>query len=160
MRPIRPLPIVFMAALAACNSGQMLPVAFLRPSVRLHHLSVRNVGLMGGTLDLVLAFQNPNRISVRGTRLQAALDVESNHFGDVVLSEPFQLATRDTTLLTVPLTFRWSGVAAAARSVLDYGAVNYKMTGTVSVDTPAGQTLEVPFAGEGSVPVLHSGSGR
>src|SRR5260221_12352639 len=83
MRSIRLLPLFLTVALTDCTTGQILPVAFLKPSVRLHHLSVRNVGLMGGTLDLVLAFHNPNRITVRGTRLQAGLDVESNHFGDV-----------------------------------------------------------------------------
>ncbi len=158
MRSIRPLLLVCAATLAACTAGQLAPLAFLKPSVRLHHLSLKNVGLMGGTLDVVLALYNPNRVSVRGTKLQAGLDIESTHFGDISLSDPFQLTNHDTTLVTVPLTFRWSGMAAAARSLVNYGAVNYKMTGTASVETPLGQALEVPFSGEGSVPLLHPGS--
>jgi LEA14-like dessication related protein len=121
----------------------------------LHHLAVRNVGLSGGTLDVALAFYNPNKINLQGASLSAGLDIEGNHFGDINLTNPFSLAGRDTTLLTVPLTFRWSGIATAARSVLDYGAVNYSINGRFNVTTPAlTAPLEIPFSGQGNVPLL------
>ncbi len=141
-------------ALVACGPGHTAPVPFMPPSVRLHHLSLRNAGLTGGTLDVVLAFYNPNRVRISGTRLEAGLDIDRNHFGDVVLDNAFQLAVRDTTFVTVPLNFQWLGAALAARSVLNSGAVNYRINGNVSVNTPVGQPLRVPFSGEGSVPVL------
>ena len=107
----------------------MNPITFLQPDVRLHHLELQNVGLSGGTLGVVLAFHNPNKLSLQGTGLDAGIDIEGSHFGDVILSDAFSLAARDTTLLTVPLTFRWAGVASAARSALEYGAVNYAIKG-------------------------------
>jgi LEA14-like dessication related protein len=143
-----------MALLPACGAGVVHPLAFIKPAVKLHHLELKNVGVAGGTLDLVLAFDNPNKISVQGTSLTAGLDIENTHFGDVELSDAFTLAAKDTTLLTVPLRFTWSGVAAAARSVLDYGAVNYKITGRFNVLTPTCAECEIPFSGEGSVPLL------
>lgn len=141
-------------ATAQCNSAGLIPIPFTPPSVRLHHLALRNAGFSGGTLDLVLAFYNPNRISVSGTRLEAGLDIDSNHFGDVVLDNAFQLTDRDTTLVTVPLSFQWIGAALAARSVLNSGAVNYRISGKASVNTPLGRPLDVPFSGEGTVPVI------
>ncbi|MBK9065321.1 MAG: hypothetical protein IPL76_00350 [Gemmatimonadetes bacterium] len=56
----------------------------------------------------------------------------------MALTNPFTLAAKDTTLLTVPLTFKWSGVASAARSVLGYGAVNYGINGRFTINTPLG----------------------
>jgi hypothetical protein len=147
-------PFTFVAA-TGCTAASILPLPFSPPSVRLHHLALRNAGLTGGTLDVVLAFYNPNRLTVKGTRLDAGLDIENNHFGDVTLADAFQLTDRDTTLITVPLGFQWLGAAKSVRSVLNSGAVNYRITGNASVNTPLGTVLQVPFSGEGSVPVLH-----
>jgi LEA14-like dessication related protein len=146
------LPAVF--ALAGCSTGGASPVDLIQPDVRVHHLALRNVGLAGGTLDVVMAFHNPNRISLKGTSMSAGLDIEGNRFGDVALTNPFSLAGRDTTLLTLPLTFRWSGLASAARSVLNYGAVNYAINGKFTITTPVGAPLDVPFSGQGNVPLL------
>lgn len=148
------LMILAALSLAACGPGGVNPVDLIQPDVRLHHLSVRNVGLSGGTLDVVMAFHNPNKFTLKGVGLTAGLDIEGNHFGDVAMNNPFSLAGRDTTLLTVPLTFRWSGVAGAARSVLDYGAVNYGISGKFTINAPAGVPLDVPFSGQGNVPLL------
>ena len=145
--------IAAVLALASCGSG-VLPAVFTPPTVRLHHLGLRNAGLTGGTLDVVLAFYNPNRVRISGTRLEAGLDIDKNHFGDIVMADAFQLTDRDTTLVTVPLNFQWLGAALAARSVLNSGAVNYKISGNASVNTPLGKPVQVPFTGEGSVPVL------
>ena len=131
-----------------------IPIPFSPPTVRLHHLTLRNAGFTGGTLDVVLAFYNPNRLRISGTRLEAGLDIERNHFGDIVLADAFQLTDRDTTLITVPLNFQWVGAALSLRSVLNTGAVNYHITGNASVNTPLGQPLQVPFSGEGRIPVL------
>lgn len=148
------LPLALVALVVACGPGTVNPLSVLQPDVRLDHLSLRNVGLSGGTLDLVLAFHNPNKINLQGTRVQAGLDIEGDHFGDIDLSNPFSLAGRDTTLLTLPLTFRWSGVASAARSVLSYGAVNYAIKGTATITAPNIPPFDVPFTGQGNVPLL------
>ena len=152
---MRRLLLLLVAAQVACGTGAVNPLNFLRPDVRLHHLALKNVGLAGGTIDLVLAFDNPNKVSLQGTRLTAGIDIEGTHFGDVDLSNSFTLAAGDTTLITVPLSFRWSGMATAARSVLDYGAVNYTISGRFSVITPMCSECDIPFSGQGNVPLLH-----
>ena len=151
---MRRLLLLPMLLLAACGPGGVNPASLIQPDVRLHHLAVRNLGLAGGTLDVALAFHNPNNFTLPGTGLTAALDIEGTHFGDIDLLNPFSLAGKDTTLVTVPLSFKWSGVASAARSILNYGAVNYGISGKFTVKTPANLPLDVPFAGQGSVPLL------
>jgi LEA14-like dessication related protein len=154
---MRPLLAAALAAisLAGCSSGSVGPVKFLEPHVDLRKVKVRSVGLSGGVLDLTLGIANPNHIKVNGTRLEAGLDLQDTHFGDIVLSDAFSLLANDTTMLTVPLTFRWSGVGAAARGILDYGEVSYGLRGTITVNTPVGAPLAVGFTGSGSIPLLH-----
>src|SRR5262245_39938363 len=135
---VRWAPLLALSA-AACSAAQLAPLALIKPTVQLHHLGLRNVGLTGGTLDVVLAFYNPNRFTLRGSRLQAGVDIEGTHFGDAELAGPLSLADHDTTLVTAPLTFEWRGLGAAARSIVNSGAVSYQLKGTVSVDTPIGQ---------------------
>jgi hypothetical protein len=146
--------LALVALSAACGPGTVNPANLLQPDVHLHHLAVRNIGLSGGTLDVILAFHNPNPINLQGARVQAGLDIEGNHFGDIDLTNPFSLAGRDTTLLTLPLTFQWSAVGSAARSVLGYGAVNYTINGTATFTAPGIPAFGVPFSGQGSVPLL------
>lgn len=150
------LPLALVALSAACGPGSVNPASLIQPDVHVHHLAIRNVGLSGGTLDIALAFHNPNRINLQGTTLKAALDIEGHHFGDVDLTNPFTLAGKDTTLLTVPLTFRWSDVGTAARSVISYGAVNYGISGSFTVAPVSGTSFDVPFSGQGNVPLLKS----
>lgn len=153
---MRLLPFLALAGfLTACGPGGVDPASLIQPSVRVHHLAIRNIGISGGTLDIALAFHNPNKVKLQGTHLSAGLDIEGSHFGDVDMTNPFSLVGKDTTLVTVPLTFRWSGVASAARSAIEYGAVNYAINGRFAIATPVtGTPFEVPFSGQGSVPLL------
>lgn len=132
----------------------MDPASLIQPKVNLRSLSVRNVGLTGGTLDVGLAFHNPNRITLNGSALTAGLKIEGTHFGDVALAGPFTLTKDDTTVVTVPLSFSWTAIGGAARSVLNSGAVNYGIDGSFSIRLPVGTDLQIPFTGQGSIPLL------
>jgi LEA14-like dessication related protein len=123
---------------------------FQEPTVELNTIIVRGIGLTGGTLDVVLDVTNPNNVDLKGTRLELGLDVEGTHFGDVDLNDAFNLPKNTPTMITVPLTFNWAGVGAAARSAFNYGTVKYDMKGRASLETPWG-VERVPFARSGSV---------
>lgn len=149
--------LLLLAALlgaTACGPGGVNPATLIQPGVKVHHIGLKNVGISGATLDVVLAFHNPNNFTLPGTGLTADLDIENNRFGTIVMDEPFSLGGKDTTLVTVPLSFRYASVGSAARAIIDYGAVNYKISGTFSVKTPANTSLQVPFSGTGNVPLL------
>jgi len=148
------LPLALGLLVTACGTGAVNPLTFLTPDVRLHHLALSGVGLEGGTLDVVLAFNNPNKLSVQGTRLQAGIDVDGNHFGDATLSDPFNLAANDTTLITVPVQFRWADLAETARAILNDGTVRYTLRGRFGMITPMCSQCDIPFSGEGTVPLL------
>ena len=138
--------------LAACGGGGVSPSNFLQPQVNLRQVKLRSAGITGGTLDAQLAIANPNHIEVKGAKLSAGLDLSGQHFGDLVTTDAFTLTKEDTTLITLPLTFKWADMASAAKNILGYGEVDYHLAGTMSVTTPL--TIEVPFTKDGTVSVV------
>ena len=152
MSPTANLTLITLLLAGCGGGGGVSPADFLQPQVNLRQVKLRSAGITGGTLDAQLAIANPNHIEVKGTKLSAGLDLQGQHFGDLVSSDPFTLTKEDTTLITLPLTFRWADMASAAKNVLGYGQVNYHLAGTMSVTTPV--TLDVPFTKDGTVSVL------
>ena len=136
--------------LGATGCAALSMANFQEPTVELQTIIVRGIGLTGGTLDLQLEVTNPNSVDIKGTKLELGLDIEGTHFGDVELNDAFNLPKGQPTIVTVPLTFNWAGVGAAARSAFNYGTVKYDMKGTASLQTPWG-VEKVPFSHNGSV---------
>jgi LEA14-like dessication related protein len=139
--------------LAGCAG---LPGYFQQPDVNLQRVTVRGVGLTGGTLDLIVGVFNPNKFDLQGTRLQLGLDVEDSHVGDLVYDHAFQAQQGDTTVLTLPLGFTWNGLAGAARTALGTGELPYTLKGQLTVATPIGEQ-KVPFTHTGRAPLSRAG---
>ena len=138
---------------------------FKEPTFRLDRVVVRDLGLRGGALDLVIGVDNPNQFDLHGTSLTVGFDVEQSHLGDVRLTNDFAVTKGSVTTLTLPLAFEWAGVGSAARTALGSGEVPYTMKGQARLQTPFGQ-YDVPFQSDGRVPVtlpggvLPTGTGR
>jgi LEA14-like dessication related protein len=138
---------------------------FKEPTFRLDRVVVRDLGLRGGALDLVIGVDNPNQFDLHGTSLTVGFDVEQSHLGDVRLTNDFAVTKGSVTTLTLPLAFEWAGVGNAVRAALGSGEVPYTMKGQARLQTPFGQ-YDVPFQSDGRVPValpggvLPTGTGR
>jgi LEA14-like dessication related protein len=138
---------------------------FKNPTFRLDRVVVRDLGLRGGALDLVIGVDNPNQFDLHGTSLTVGFDVEQSHLGDVRLTNDFAVTKGSVTTLTLPLAFEWAGVGNAVRAALGSGEVPYTMKGQARLQTPFGQ-YDVPFQSDGRVPValpggvLPTGTGR
>ncbi len=126
--------------------------SFEPPTVRLEAVEVTRLDLLGGSLQLQLALYNPNAYELRGSQLNATLELEDTHFGEAVSSGVARLAPEAHTWVMVPLGFTWEGVGAAARALLHRGAVAYRLTGRLLVQTPAGERW-VPVELKGEVTV-------
>lgn len=132
-----------------------LPGTFKDPDLHLEGVIVRGVGLTGGMMDLVVGVYNPNKFDLHGTRLQVGFDVEGSHVGDLEYDSDFQVQQGDTTALTLPLRFTWSGLAGAARTALGHGDLPYTLKGQLTVETPFGDH-QVPFTREGRAPLTRA----
>jgi LEA14-like dessication related protein len=141
--------ILGIALLAGCAGLQDL---FKEPDLHLDRVVVRGLGVTGGTMDLVVGIYNPNQFALQGTRLQVGFDVEDSHVGDLEYNDDFQVQKGDTTQLTLPIRFDWSGLAGAARAALGYGEIPYTLKGQLTVATPIGERT-VPFTRQGRAPL-------
>jgi LEA14-like dessication related protein len=130
---------------------------FKDPDVHLNRVVIRGASLTGGTLDLVIGVMNPNHFELKGTEVQLGFDVQDTHVGDVDYNSDFQVPQGDSTLLTLPVSFTWSGVSAAVRAALTSGDIPYKMKGQLTLETPLGRR-SVPFSREGRAPLMRSGA--
>jgi LEA14-like dessication related protein len=132
---------------------------FQDPTIEVHRVSVREVTLSGGRLDVDLRVGNPNSFVIRATRLQLGLNVAGAHVGDIRHEEAFELPKDSTRMLTLPFEFRWAGLGAAVRTAFAEGRLAYDLAGTVRVHTSLG-ARDVPFDRDGVVDLIYSPRAR
>lgn len=146
--------LVLGAALAGCAA---VGNALRDPEVELEQVVVRDVGVRGGSLDLLVGVENPNAFDLRGTEVELGFDVEGSHVGDVRYADDFSVNSGGRTTLTLPLRFEWAGVGSALRTALSQGDIPYEMKGQIRLQTPWG-AQSVPFTREGRVPLSRVGA--
>lgn len=144
------------AAMAACLPFGAAPV-IEEPTASLERVVVREAGLAGATLDLVLRVHNPNGFDLRGGWIRFDLVLADQPIGSVDATQPFRLPARASTDLVLPLQVTWANLAPAARTLLRGGRADYRVTGRIGVEA-GGTKLSVPFARGGAVPILGQGS--
>jgi LEA14-like dessication related protein len=157
---LRPLAALAIAGtvVAGCGGGgsTVAPENVLNPGVHVGQVAVKSLGLQGGRLGVTLVIVNPNPFQLPGTGIGGTLYLGGVQFGDLDLEEGFMLAQEDTTRVTVPVTFQWTSVGYAARGILGYGSVDYKVQGTLYALSPLSHHLRLPFSASGSVPIVQA----
>jgi LEA14-like dessication related protein len=137
----RPLLFALAAASAVVAGCSMLGRAsFEQPEVHLKDVKLRGIGVTGGNLDVVLSVYNPNHFRLDATRLTYTVSMagDSVKVADGALDSRFTVQDRDSTTVTIPVSFTYAGLGAAGRSLMNTGAVNYRVSGDVTVGTPIG----------------------
>jgi LEA14-like dessication related protein len=145
--------LALAAALGGCAG---LGSALKDPDVRLERVLIREVGLRGGNLDLLVEVDNPNAFDLRGTEVELGFDVEGSHVGDLRYDDDFSVDRGGRTTLTLPLRFEWAGVGSALRTALSAGEIPYEMKGQIRLQTPWG-AHSVPFTRAGRAPLTRVG---
>jgi LEA14-like dessication related protein len=143
--------LLVILSLGACATLKSA-LNFQRPDLELQEINVTGLGLQGGTMDLVFDVYNPNDYRIRSTRLEVDLELAGTDFGDALIDKPLDLSPVNHSRVVMPVRFTWSGVGAAARSLLESQELPYGLTGAVLLDTPIGQQ-RVQLQGKGKVPL-------
>ena len=138
------------AALTGCAVLQHLQ--FAEPSLTLESISLTELGLRGGSVDLMVDVHNPNSFDLNTMRIEVGLDLEDTHFGDVELEERILIPSGGNAMVRIPLSFTWAGIGAGARGVLTRGSVHYGLDTRLYLDTPVGERA-VGFETNGQVPL-------
>ena len=133
--------------LAGCSAlGKQ---AFQNPVVNLRDVRVLGLGTSGGQLEVQLGVYNPNSYRLDATRMTYRVFV-----GDSVGLANGALDTRTTvqaggsSIVKIPVSFTYSGLGAAATSLLRTGAVRYRVSGDFTVGSVVGN-FTVPYSTSG-----------
>jgi LEA14-like dessication related protein len=142
------LPILLLAA--ACSS------AVRQPEVRLESMRVGGIGLRGGTLYAQVYVGNPNGFDLQTRSLTYDMQVEHPDsagrwvsFSQGTMDEPIRVRGNSSTVIEVPIQFRYDSLGGAFRSILDTGTFNYRVRGDVRLSQPFGRTI--PYSKTGIV---------
>ena len=111
---------------------------FKEPIVNFQSARITGIGIDGGSLEVMLSVYNPNGFRLDGTRLTYNVLVDSVKFGTGALENRFTVQEKDSTIVTLPLQFKYAGVGEAGRQLMSTGTVNYRVTGDLTVGTPIG----------------------
>ena len=147
---------VTIAASACASLGRSV---FKEPVVTFREVRLNGLGLSGGNLDVVLNVYNPNGFQLKATRLTYHLLVDSTALGDGTLADNFVVKKDDSTEVRIPIAFTYAGLGAAGRQLIQSGAVNYRVLGDVTVDTPLGNFTR-PYDRTGRFTALNGASSR
>ena len=132
--------------------------AFQQPIVHLQDVRVNGVGLTGGNLDVKLSVYNPNGYRMDATRMSYNVIVgDSVRFATGTVDSRFTVNGNDSSVVTIPVIFTYSGIGAAGRQLLNTGGVNYRVNGDVTVGTVVGN-FTVPYTSTGRFNALGGNS--
>ena len=133
--------------------------AFQQPIVHLQDVRINGVGLSGGNLDVKLSVYNPNGYRMDATRMTYNVIVgDSVRFATGTVDSRFTVNSNDSSVVTLPVSFTYSGIGAAGRQLMNTGGVNYRVNGDVTVGTVVGN-FTVPYSATGRFNAL-TGSSR
>lgn len=142
--------VVLVGSSGSC--ALLRQVRFERPTLELESIEVVALGLSGGSLRLWLNVYNPNTYDLRTTHVEATLELEDTHFGDVALSERINLPAAERTRVAVPFNFSWEGIGRGAQALLERGSVRYSLDAMLRIEA-AGAGRDLNFSRNGEVPV-------
>lgn len=144
------LALSLTAALAACAAFRQLQ--FERPQVAFDTLEIVGFDIDGVSVVLWLEVTNPNDYDIQTTRIEAALELETTHFGSALWEDAVVLAAGSRTTVRIPAEFTWEGLGAGARALLERGSLAYQLETSLSLDTAFGRR-NVKLTNRGEVPV-------
>lgn len=142
------LPVLLLAA--ACSS------VVREPEVRIESVRVGGIGLRGGTLYANVYVGNPNGFDLETRSISYDMQVEHPDsagrwvsFSQGTVEDPVRVRGNGSTIVEVPIQFRYDDLGGAVRSILDTGTFNYRVRGDVQLSEPIGRTI--PYSKTGIV---------
>ena len=145
--------VALAAALGGAGCATLGLGNWVEPVVSLQNVRVNGLGLTGGSLQVQLSVYNPNRVPLDATELTYNVWVDTVKFGEGRTDRRFTVGKGDSTVVSLPLDFSWSGLNSAARSLLNTGTVNYRVAGNIRVGSALGN-FTVPYDESGRYSAL------
>lgn len=134
--------MVLVLPVTACN------LAYRQPEVRLEGIRVGSIGLRGGMLYAQVHVANPNKFGLETSAFSYDLQLadpaneqEWITFAKGTLTEAIKVGGHRSTVIEIPIQFRYQDMGGAMRTILDTGTFNYRVSGDVQLKEPIGRTI-------------------
>jgi LEA14-like dessication related protein len=148
-QPLASISLAVAATLALSVCSKIAERAFKEPVIAVRGVKLKSVGLTGGSIEVALSIANPNPYPLPVQRAVYSFALaDSTQVGSGTTATAFTLPARDSALVNLPVDVSWQGLRAAARDASRDGSVDYRFTGSVTLDTPLGNP-NVPFESVG-----------
>jgi Late embryogenesis abundant protein len=139
---------LLVAAVALCASGCSKPSP---PTFAPVSVTATSLTPLGIDLSVVLNATNPNTIPLMAQSVSGHVVLESSvDLGTVTSTQPISLPSMKTISVTVPLSVKWSSMAALLKVAASPGDVPYAVDGTVTMGD-ALVNVSLPFHLDGVV---------
>jgi LEA14-like dessication related protein len=123
------------------------------PDVRLMGVDVGSLGLDSAELLFDFQVDNPNARSLVLDGVAYRLNVEGERLLDGRRGQRLEIAARDQSRVTLPVTVRYDDFARALRSLRGQDRPSYELKADFEFDAPLVGTLVVPVTQRGRVPL-------
>ncbi len=127
------------------------------PEVRIADVRVIGLGLTGGTAEVLLEVDNPNRFDLEVREFRYLLEVSDpgqaerwDTLAVGVSADTVRLPRRDLTVVPLRIPFRYSALGTALRAWMQGGEVPYRLEGEVRA-RGAGVQRDLPFRSRGAL---------
>lgn len=127
-----------------------------RPEVQLVGVRLGSLGLQGGLLYVQVGVDNPNSFALRADSFTYHIELREpgqqaeswSNLAEGTFNKAIQVPAHDSTVVEIPVEFRYSGIGTALRSILDTGTFNYRISGSVAVEKPV--RTDIPYRHTGT----------
>lgn len=132
-------------ALVACGGSNApagpppAPIPFSRPVVALRDVRMDGVGMTGGSVLIVMRVYNPNDYGLAQPRVTYNLYVGDDKLTDGMYDADLTIGARDSAFVQVPASVSYARAGMAGRSLVNTGAITWRVVGSIYADTPYGR---------------------
>lgn len=135
--------IMALFLFASCSSFKKIVQP---PKVKLENVKVNKMAASGVDLDIILEVINPNNIDFDVKNLTYTLDVNDKTVTSGKLREKVLVKSKETTLVSVPLTLKYSDILSSALLYFQKEGMPYRVKGSVEIGP-----FTIPFDDDGSL---------
>ncbi len=139
--------------LTVVGCSRLARSAFQNPIVELHDVQIKGLGIAGGSLDVILDVYNPNDYRIDASRVTYTVFADSLKIATGEVSKLVTLDNKQTSRVTLPVTFTMRELTQAAGILLQRGSVDYAVEGDFTLATPFG-SLTRPYRSKGRYDTL------
>jgi LEA14-like dessication related protein len=134
---------LFLLMLSACS--QFKP-EMITPQVQVAGFELVEMGLFGGTAEVVLAIDNPNPIGFTANGLAYQVVLGGHTIADTRSDRKIAIDAAGKTLISIPFEFNYQGLISGIQSMLESRELSYDIQGKVMTDW-----ISLPFQRSGKL---------